>query len=64
MERQRSFDGDRTRTSDNGAPSGDSLDRERADVDNLLLASDRMFDAIDFIQSHQYLEQNVQEGGQ
>ncbi len=27
MERQQSFDGDRTRTSDDGAPSGDNLDR-------------------------------------
>jgi hypothetical protein len=64
MERQRSSDSDRIRTTDPGAPGDDNLDQERAEIDGLLRASDHMFDSIDFIQSHQYLEQNLQSGGQ
>jgi hypothetical protein len=40
------------------------LDQQRASIDGLLHAADRAFDSIDAIQSHQYLEQNLQTGGQ
>jgi hypothetical protein len=63
MERER-FSQDRHRTS-GGSPSHDNgLDQLRGEIDGLLRASDHVFDAINNLHAQQYLEQNVQTGGQ
>lgn len=64
MERRRRFDADRVRPSNDGPPSGNSLDQQRDEIDGLLQASDRVFDSISNLHAHQYLEQNLQTGGQ
>jgi hypothetical protein len=69
MERQSSFDRERfgqprLRNLDEAFPSGDSLDQQRCDVDDLLQAADHIFDSMNGLQAHQYLEQNLQTGGQ
>ena len=64
MERQRSLENDRRRTSADDPSDADDLDQQRADVDELLRASDHMFDSINNLQAQQYLEQNLQTGGQ
>jgi hypothetical protein len=62
MERQRRSEEDRLRDSSDDAPSGDSLDQHRSEIDGLLQASDQVFDLINNPQ--QYLEQTLQTGGQ
>ena len=64
MERQHRFEDDRFLTSGDGPPSGDSLDQQRGEIDGLLRASDLVFDSINNLQAQQYLEQNLQTGGQ
>ena len=64
MERQRSFDPGRLRMSADGPPDGDSLDQQREEIDGLLRASDHVFDSINNLHAQQYLEQNLQTGGQ
>jgi hypothetical protein len=64
MERERHSDHERFRMPGDDLPSDDNLNRHRAAIDRLHRMSDRAFDALDAIQSHQYLEQNVQVGGQ
>jgi hypothetical protein len=64
MERERHFDNERFRLPGDDLPNEDSLNRHRAAIDRLHRMSDRHFDAYDAIQSHQYLEQNLQSGGQ
>ena len=64
MERERFSQHDRSRTSGSG-PAGDGgLDQLRGEVDELLRASDDVFDSINNLHAQQYLEQNIQTGGQ
>ncbi len=63
MERQRPQDHDRVRNA-GGPPEGDSLERHRNEIDDLLRASDRAFDAINNLHAQEYLHQNMQTGGQ
>jgi hypothetical protein len=64
MQRQRSFNDDRPRTTADGSSDGDCLEQQRAEVDELLRATDQVFDSINNLQAQQYLEQNLQTGGQ
>ena len=64
MERERFFEHGRRRTSADGPPSSDNLDQQRAEIDGLLRASDHVFDSINNLHAQQYLEQNLQTGGQ
>ncbi len=64
MERERNFEHDRLRTSDDGSASGGRLEQDRVEIDELLRASDHVFDAINNLHAQQYLEQNLQTGGQ
>ena len=64
MERERRVDDHHLRMSDDGPSGSDNLDQQRAEVDALLRASDRVFDTINNLHAQQYLEQNLQTGGQ
>ena len=64
MERERFFDRDRHQPSGGGPPQDDNLDQHRAEIDGLLRASDHVFDSINNLHAQQYLEQNLQTGGQ
>ena len=66
MPRERQFDNNnRTRPGGGGGPSGaDNLNQERDEVDALMQASDRTFDAINSLHAQDYLNQNLQTGGQ
>jgi len=64
MERQIRPHASQARPAHNSLPPSGSLDQQRSEVEDLLRASDRAFDAINHIQAHQYLEQNLQAGGQ
>jgi hypothetical protein len=64
MERQRRFEHDRFGNSGDGPPGGDGLDQQRGEIDGLLRAADRVFDSINNLHAQQYLEQNLQTGGQ
>jgi len=64
MERERRFEHERSGGSGNGSPGGDGLDQQRGEINDLLRAADRAFDAIDNLHAQQYLEQNMQTGGQ
>ena len=64
MQRERTYENDRQRTSDDGPLAGDNLDQQRSEVDQLLQAADQVFDSINNLHAQQYLEQNLQTGGQ
>ena len=64
MERERSLENDRRRTSVDGPSGDDNLDQQRAEIDGFLRASDHVFDSINNLHAQQYLEQNLQTGGQ
>lgn len=64
MERQRSHENDRLRVLSDDPSGDDNLDQHREEVDALLRASDQVFDSIDNLHAGQYLEQNLQTGGQ
>ena len=64
MERERSLENDRRRVLSDGPSGDDNLEQHRAEVDALLRASDHVFDSIDNLHAQQYLEQNLQTGGQ
>lgn len=64
MQRQRTDIDDRPRTTDDASSGGDSLEQQRAEVDELLRATDNVFDSINSLQAQQYLQQNLQTGGQ
>ena len=64
MQRERQFQNDRTRLGGDSGPAGDGLNQQRDEVDGLLQASDRTFDAINSLHAQDYLNQNLQTGGQ
>ncbi len=64
MERRRQFDPRCVRPVTGGPPGGESIDDQRREIDRLLRASDQVFDSINHVEAHQYLEQNLQTGGQ
>ena len=64
MRRERTSDDDRFQNSDDRPAGGDGLDRQRAEVDGLLQSADEVFDSINNLHAQQYLQQNVQTGGQ
>ena len=64
MERERSFENDRRPTSADHPSGDDDLDQQRDEIDDLLRASDHVFDSINNLNAQQYLEQNLQTGGQ
>jgi|CXWL01.1.fsa_nt_gi hypothetical protein len=64
MERERFSQHDRSQTSGGGPTGDDGLDQLRGEVDELLRASDNLFDSINNLHAQQYLEQNIQTGGQ
>ena len=64
MERERHFGNDRLRDSGDGPPDSDSLNQQRQEIDASLQAADRAFDAINNIHAQEYLQQNMQTGGQ
>ncbi len=68
MERFRQTERDRLRTpGDDSAGDGvpdNSLDEHRQEIDALLRTSDHVFDAINNAHAQQYLQQNLQTGGQ
>ena len=64
MQRERRSFPDRLRRSGDGPPGSNDFDQQRQEIDGLLQASDRMFDSIDNLQAQQYLQQNLQTGGQ
>ncbi len=65
MERERSFENDQPRVSvESPSDSGDSLDQHRVEIEDLLRTSDQVFDSINNLHAQQYLEQNLQTGGQ
>lgn len=64
MERERSAVNDRRQASTDGPSRNDNLVQHRVEVDALLRASDHVFDSIDNMHAQQYLEQNLQTGGQ
>ena len=62
MERERPLENDRSRNPGDGPSSDDSFNETRSEIEGLFETADQMFDAIDNPQ--QYLEQNLQTGGQ
>jgi len=69
MEHQSSFDRERfghprPRNLDEDFPNEEPLDQQRREIDELLQAADHVFDSMNSLQAHQYLEQNLQTGGQ
>jgi hypothetical protein len=64
MQNERSIEIDRSKDSLPHLHNRDNLDQQRADVDELLRASDEVLDAITNLQAQEYLEQNLQTGGQ
>jgi len=64
MERERISELDQRRTLSDGPLGNDDLDQQRVEVDALLRASDQVFDSINNLHAQQYLEQNLQTGGQ
>ena len=64
MERQRQFEHDRRRDSGETMPDAGSLDERRGEMNELMRAADRVFDAMNGLNAQQYLEQNMQTGGQ
>lgn len=64
MERERSFENHRRRAPGDAPSDGDDLDQQRAEIEGLLRASDHVFDSISSLHAQQYLQQNLQTGGQ
>lgn len=64
MQRERHVQNDRTQLGADGPPAADGLDRQRDEVDGLMQASDRTFDSINSLHAQDYLNQNLQTGGE
>ena len=64
MQRERHLEDERRRSGNDGPPGADGLNQERDEVDGLMQTSDRMFDSINSLHAQDYLNQNLQTGGQ
>ena len=64
MERQRQPGADRLRDSGDGPPGADSLNQHRREFDDSLQQTDQAFDTINSLHAQDYLQQNLQTGGQ
>lgn len=64
MEREFFHPQRRTRGGGGNGGSNDHLNEVRSEVDGLYNAADHIFDSINNIQAQEYLEQNLQTGGQ
>lgn len=63
MERQRPFTNGQRQANSNPHPSA-RLDQRRGEVNAMLLAADQLLDSLNNLNAQQYLEQNLQTGGQ
>ena len=64
MERQDRLEHNRLQTPDESLPDTGRLDQQRGEIDELLRAADHVFDSLNGLTAQQYLEQNLQSGGQ
>jgi hypothetical protein len=64
MEHQRQFDRDRFRRPGDQSPEGDDLNQARREIDDMLEQAERVFDSIGYLDAQDYLQQNMQSGGQ
>ena len=64
MERERHLERDTLHNTGDGQTTRGHLDALRDELDELLEASDQALDSIHFLQAQQYLQQNLQTGGQ
>ena len=64
MQHERQIQNERTRLGGDGPPDGDGLNQQRDEVDGLMQASDRTFDSINSLHAQNYLNQNLQTGGE
>jgi hypothetical protein len=64
MHRERSLEDDRVLIADDSPTHGDNLDQQRVEIEQQLQSVDHIVDSINNIYAQQYLEQNLQPGGQ